>query len=106
MQAAPSCSDEDTEEYGFEIPVMSPQVEPMLCLQQSHDFSSQSVERAAFARLTIESHYEILLMSRQVASFYRIHVFPILILEQSAEERKQQLVDELKERGASEAEVA
>ena len=73
------------------------------------------MERASFARLAIESHYELLLKNAQAAtpiiicqlrtlheplSIRRIHMH-----SQAAEERRLKLLQELLERGASEAEV-
>ncbi len=67
--SAASSSGEEGDEYGFEIPVMSAQVRMSIATCEFHLVHCltvrQSVERATFARLAIESHYELLLKGAQ-----------------------------------------
>ena len=64
------------------------------------------MERASFARIAIESHYELLLKSVQVLlppeNLFRAQFETHL---QSDQERKTALLKELAEQGASEAQV-
>ncbi len=86
MQADPASpiADDDgagsgsSDEYGFELPVMSPEVTAAASYSQhfpQHSFSClQSVERASFAKVAIESHYELLLKSAQVYESLLLHI--------------------------------
>ena len=126
MQAQPAPVAEEQhsgssgDEYGFEIPVMSAQVRllaalPALYFRVSLHNPWQCVERASFARLAIESHYELLLKNAQAATPINTHQSQTLHLtvfmrrihthHQAAEERRLKLLQELSERGASQAEV-
>ena len=73
------------------------------------------MERASFARLAIESHYELLLKNAQAATpintsqslslHLPVYMRRIHTHHQAAEERRLKLLQELSERGASQTEV-
>ena len=120
--ASPTAAEDgpdSAEEYGFEIPVMSPEVRYSLKLFGMQLIGViillQSVERASFAKNAIESHYELLLKNAQAATPINTHQSQTLHLtvfvcrihthHQAAEERRLKLLQELSERGASQTEV-